>query len=59
MTDLLNIVFDKFDIRLPGYRIEFSCLYTCIPKNYFMFHVFEKADLKVFYHYKLQKNLWT
>ena len=27
MTDTLNIIFDDFGIWLPGYEIEFSCLY--------------------------------
>jgi len=26
MTDMLNIIFDDFDIWLLGYSIEFSCL---------------------------------
>ena len=33
MTDPLNIIFDDLRIWLLGYRIEFSCLYTCIPKG--------------------------
>jgi len=28
MTDPLNIIFDYFGKWLPGYRAEFSCLYS-------------------------------
>ena len=33
MTDLLNIIFHEFGIRLPFYRIKFSCLY--IPQGHY------------------------
>ena len=31
-TNPLNIIFDDFNIRLLGYRTEFSCLY--LPQGY-------------------------
>jgi len=33
MTDPFKIIFEHFSIRLPSYRIEFSCLY--IPQGHY------------------------
>ena len=65
-TNLLNIIFDDFSIRLLGYRTEFSCLYVpqglnfmsivslCSKDEYFFYILSESPSLiQTSYQYQL------